>query len=152
MPITISSTRNTHPAGAAVVYTPPKCEAGQTEGSGVHPFLCSCVPHRTAHPLRLTVVRHLPFARRGGFADCAARIPRHFAMQNDCPLYRGAFLILHRSEKASCFSPSPALPDKARRDGFSFPSFRVRMCTMHILRQRFCPWQTQKFPDLEKEL
>jgi len=118
----------------------------------VHAFPCSTVPQRTAHPLRLTVVRHLPFARRGGFADCAARIPRHFAMQNDCPLYRGAFLILHRSEKASCFSPSPALPDKARRDGFSFPSFRARMCTMHILRQRFCSWQTQKFPDLEKEL
>ena len=110
---TDNHSRNEHayPAGAAVVYTPPKCEAGQTEGSGGRGagggrlvkspppaavffprFLLGIqkksgrrghrqyVPRRTAHPLRLTDVRHLPFARRGGFAFCTAgkRLPLKF--------------------------------------------------------------------------
>jgi len=29
----------------------------------------------TAHPLRLTDVRHLPLALRGGFTDCTALLP-----------------------------------------------------------------------------
>jgi len=32
--------------------------------------------------------------------QCTARIPRHFAMQNDCPLYKGAICVLRRSKKA----------------------------------------------------
>jgi len=63
--------------------TPPvtayAATAPSVRGPRVHAFPCGCVPQRTAHLLRLTAVRHLPFARRGGFADCAARIPRHFA-------------------------------------------------------------------------
>jgi len=98
-----SSAINALPAGAAVVYTPPKCEAGQTEGSGGRGagggrLVKSPPPAAVFFPRFLLGIQKKSGRRRQWQYDLkrTARIPRHFAMQNDCPLYKGAICgLLH---------------------------------------------------------
>jgi len=101
-----SSAINALPAGAAVVYTPPRCEAGQTEGSGGRgagggrlvksPPCCRFLsPVSFGHTKEIGPSETLAAA----FRDALPESPSHFAEQNASPLSKGAFCGLHRTEK-----------------------------------------------------